>query len=149
MSAEVLLMTDVKDLGAEGDIVTVADGFARNYLLPRKLAAPVTEATRRRLEKIRREREDVRKAELEEGRALAAKLEGISLTIAVKVSEADKMFGSVSVADLTSLLEEQGFSIDRNNVLLDAPIKDLGVYTVKIKVHPEVESSVKVWVVEE
>jgi large subunit ribosomal protein L9 len=149
MSAEVLLMTDVKDLGAEGDIVTVADGFARNYLLPRKLAAPVTEATRRRLEKIRREREDVRKAELEEGRALAAKLEGISLTIAVKVSEADKMFGSVSVADLASLLEEQGFSIDRNNVLLDAPIKDLGVYTVKIKVHPEVESSVKVWVVEE
>lgn len=149
MPAEVLLMTDVEDVGSEGDIVTVAEGFARNYLLPRKLAAPVTEATRRRLEKIRRDREDARMAELEEGNALAARLQGASLTIPVKVSEADKMFGSVTAADLASLLAEQGFSIDKNNVLLDAPIKDLGVYTVKIKVHPEVESSVKVWVVEE
>ena len=149
MAAEVLLMADVKDLGVEGDVVTVADGYARNYLLPRNLAAPVTDVTRKRLEKIRREREEVRKAELEAARQIAEKLEQSSCTIPVKVGEEDKMFGSVTSADIAEVLAAKGVEIDKHKIALDEPIRELGVYDIRIKIHTDVDASVKIWIVEE
>ena len=149
MATEVFLMADVADLGAEGDVVTVADGYARNYLLPRKLAAPVTDATRRRLAKIRVRRESERKLQLDAARELAAGLQKVSVTIPVKAGENEKLYGSVTTAEIAEALDKQGVKLDRHCLALDAPIKSLGVFEVKVKLHAEVEAAIKVWVVEE
>ncbi len=149
MAFEVILMQDVKDLGAEGQVVRVSEGYARNYLIPRKLAAPVTEATRRRLAKLQQQREADRKAAVEKSRELAAKLEKASCTIPMKVGEGEKLFGSVTSADIVKALEGQGFTVDKHAVQLEAPIRELGVFEVKIKLHAEVEALIKVWVVQE
>ena len=143
------MMADVKDLGAEGEVVTVADGYARNYLFPRSLGAPVTEATRRRLAKMRAEREAEQKAALEGAREAAARLEGVSCTIAVKTGEDDRLYGSVTAANIVDALKAQGIEIDKHSLALEHPIKDLGVFDIPVRLHPEVETTVKVWVVEE
>jgi large subunit ribosomal protein L9 len=149
MATEVLLMSDVANLGREGDVVKVADGYARNYLLPKKLAAPVAEATRRKLAKIRQQREANREAELASARELAAKLQGVSVTIAVKTGTEDKLFGSVSAASITDAVTAQGIELPKHAIQLEHPIKELGVFDVKAKLHAEVEATIKVWVVEE
>jgi len=149
MSMEVLLMADVQDLGKEGDIVTVADGYARNYLLPRSLAAPVTEATRRRLAKMIEQRAAQRETQLTEARAMAAKLANASCTIPVKVGQDEKMYGSVTAGDIADSLESQGIVVDRHKIVMENPIKELGVFDVEIRVDAEVKGSIKVWVVEE
>jgi len=149
MATEVLLMADVTDLGSEGDVVTVANGYARNYLIPKQLAAPVTEATRRRLAKIREQREATRKAELSDARAMAAKFTNASVTIPVKTGEEGKMYGSVTSSDIADALQQQGIEIDRHSLVLEHGIKELGVFDVPVKLHADVEATVKVWVVEE
>jgi len=149
MTVEILLMTDVKDLGVQGDVVKVAEGYARNYLIPRKLGAPVSEGTRRRLVKLQRERAQVEKAQEEASRAMVAEISKNSYTIRVKVGEENKLFGSVTNADIAEALKAQGFDIEKNKIVLDEPIKELGVYDVKVRLHTQVEAEIKVWVVEE
>ena len=149
MAVEVMLMADVKDVGAEGAVVRVAEGYARNYLFPRKLAAPVTAATRRQLAKRQSVRESALKMELEQARVLVASIEKNSYTILAKVGTEDKMFGSVTAADIVEALGKQGIQVDKHKVILDKPIKELGVYDVKIRLHPEAEATMKVWIVEE
>jgi len=149
MATEVLLMADVADLGVEGDVVKVAVGYARNYLLPKGLAAPVSEATRRRLTKRQAEREVARAAAMSEARSLVARFKGVSCTITVKTGEGEKLYGSVGATEVVDSLKAQGIEVARHQVDLEHPLKDLGVYDVKIKLHPDVDASVKVWVVEE
>jgi large subunit ribosomal protein L9 len=149
MATEVFLMSDVEGLGAEGDVVRVADGYARNYLFPRKLAAPVTDATRKRLAKIRRERDAARKMQLEEAQRLVTELEKESYTIKVKVGPEEKLYGSVGVADIAEAVKAQGRLIDRHKIDLPEPIKELGIYDVNVKLHADVTARIKVWVVEE
>ncbi len=149
MATEVLLMANVTDLGSEGDVVTVADGYARNYLIPKDLAAPVTEATRRRLGKIREQREATRKAELADARTMAAQFANASVTIPVKTGEEGKMYGSVTTSDIAEALKSQGIDVDRHSLVLEHGIKELGVFNVPVKLHTDVEATVKVWVVEE
>lgn len=149
MATEVLLMADVKDLGSEGDMVTVADGYARNFLFPKQLAAPVTTATRRRLATLQQRREEERQQALESARAAAARLEGVSCTIPMKTSDENTLYGSVSVANIVDALKLQGLEMDKDALELDAPIKELGVFNVAVNLHPDVKASVKVWVVEE
>jgi len=149
MTKEVILMEDVTGLGDQGDVVQVADGYARNYLLPKSLAAPVTEATRRRLEKKRKEREAERAQQRAEHEALARKIEQTSCTIPVKTGEEGKLFGSVGVQDILASLAEQGLTLSRNQLLLEAPIRELGVFKIPVKLQPEMEATLKVWVVEE
>jgi len=149
MGTEVLLMADVAELGSEGDVVNVSNGYARNCLFPQKLAAPVTEATRRRLVAIQRKREADLQAELATAAEMAEKLGAASCTIAVKTGEDDKLYGSVTTGDIAEALKNQGIEIDRHTVELDNPIKELGVFDVKVKVHPQVDATVKVWIVEE
>ena len=149
MATEVFLMADVADLGVEGDVVTVADGYARNYLIPKQLGAPVTDATRRRLAKIQREREVAREANLAEARKLATKLSGVSVTIPMKTIEGEKLYGSVSEVEIADALKTQGFEIERSAVELEEHIKELGVSEVTIKLQPEVSATIKVWIVEE
>ena len=147
MTSELILMADVEGLGQAGTVVKVADGYARNHLIPHKLAAPVSRQAMRQLEKNRQEREALLKKDLEAARALAASIEQASCTIAVK-AENEKLFGSVTAGDISKALAEQNIAVDKRDVSLDEPIRELGIYSVKIKTHAEVEATLKVWVVE-
>ena len=142
MATEVLLMTVVDGLGKDGDIVSVADGYARNYLLPR-------EATRRRLVKLQAERQKGEADALAGAQALAKKVAAASCTITVKVGDGEQLYGSVTESDIADALKSQDIEIDRNQIVLSDPIKELGTYDVSVHIHPEVEATVKVWVVEE
>jgi len=149
MATEVLLMQDVTDLGCAGDVVNVADGYARNYLLPQKLAAPVTEATRRRLAKLQAERAAQDASTLAAAQTLAQKLAAASCTITVKTGEEDRMYGSVTAQDIVQALEAQGITLDRHAVTLEHPIKELGVFDIPVRLHSNVSATLKVWVVQE
>ncbi len=149
MATEVFLMADVANLGSEGEVVTVADGYARNYLLPKQLAAPVTEATRRRLVKLQGERVAAKLEATADARKRAKKLEGVSVTIAVKTVEGEKLYGSVGEVEIAAALKQQGFDIDRSQIGLAETIKELGVFEVIIKLQPEVDATIKAWIVEE
>ena len=149
MSTEVILMADVPGLGAEGEVVKVADGYARNFLLPKSLAAPVTEGTRRVLEKKRKEREVQLAKEREEAQGLAKTIEQVSCTITVKTGEEGKLFCSVTANDIAEALKAQGVTVDRRLLDLPEPIRELGVFNVPVKLHPEITAVLKIWVVEE
>ncbi|MBA4389241.1 MAG: 50S ribosomal protein L9 [Verrucomicrobia bacterium] len=150
MAIEVLLMSDVPNLGSEGEIVHVAEGHARNYLFPRKLAAPASDAMKKQLEKMRKNREEEKKAKVEAAQEMAKRLDKVSITISAKTGDDGKLFGSVPAAQILDALKDQGFgSVDKKDVELDQPIKELGVFEIKIRLHPEVHGTVKVWVVEE
>jgi len=149
MSTEVILMENIDGLGAEGQVVRVTDGYARNYLLPRKLAAPVTEATRRQIEKKRKERETQLAGEKADAEKLAAVVAQTSCTITVKTGDEGKMYGSVTAADVLKALASQGIQLGKHQLLLEEPIRELGVFNLPVKLHPSIETQVKVWVVEE
>jgi large subunit ribosomal protein L9 len=149
MAVEVLLMDAVPGLGIEGDVVRVADGYARNYLFPNGMAAEVTEGKKRQIEKKRIERLELMRKEQSAAEELAKKFAEISCTIAVKTSENDKMFGSVTAAQILEKLAGQGFTLERNQLKLDAPLHELGVFDVTVVLHPEVKTVLKVWIVEE
>ena len=149
MATELLLMENVPDLGNEGDIVNVADGYARNYLLPRGLGEQVTAGARAKLAKLMEQRVEERKLQLAGARALAAKIAEVSCTITVKTGEEEKLYGSVTNADIAKALSEQGIEIDRHIIVIENPIKELGVFDVKVKLHADVDATVKVWIVGE
>ena len=149
MAVEVLLMDAVPGLGIEGDVVRVADGYARNYLFPRGMASEVTEGKKRQIEKKRIERLELMRKEQSAAGELAKKFEGLSCTIAVKTSEGGKMFGSVTAAQIIEKMAEQGITLDRNQLKLDSPLHELGVFDVTVILHPEVKTTLKVWIVEE
>lgn len=149
MATEILLMQDVPELGEQGTVVSVSDGYARNYLFPRKLAEPVTEASRRRLEKIRREQEAHRKATLADARRKAESLRDISVTIRARTSDGESLYGSVATGDIAEAINALGTSVEANLIKLEQPIKELGTYDVTVKLHADVSVTVKVWVVEE
>ncbi len=148
MAIEVMLMQDVEGLGALGAVVTVKDGYARNYLLPQKLAAPVTAATRRRMVKLQAAQLVEREAAIQKMREFAASMSGKDYTIAVKVGVENKIFGSVNSADVVEALHAQGFDVEKHAVQLEVPIKALGNFEVKVGVDPEVEATIKVAVVQ-
>jgi large subunit ribosomal protein L9 len=125
----------------------VADGYARNFLFPRNLAVPATKGNTRSIEEIRKQkhfRENKRRRDAEK---LKDKLEKLSLTAEVQTGEEDKVFGSVTAANIATLMEKQGVEIDRHKIKLDEPLKALGVYTIEIKLAPDVTAGVKLWVV--
>jgi len=144
---KVILKDDVEKLGAAGNVVNVADGFARNFLFPHNLAVPASKGNLRSIEEIKKQkhfREHKRKREAER---LKERFEKLSLTAEVQTGEEDKVFGSVTAANIAALLEKQGFEMDRRKILLEEPLKALGVYTIQIKLAPDVTAGVKLWVV--
>lgn len=146
---DIILRQDVEKLGSAGEVVTVKDGYARNYLLPRGLAFEANESNRRRLEGERKQRDRKLAAEVGTARDLAAKLEKVSITFTMKAGDGDKLFGSVTTADIAERLKAEGFTIDRKAIELDEPIKALGVYKVPVRLHHDVKPEVRVWVVKE
>ena len=149
MAIEVLLMDQVEGLGIEGDIVRVTPGYARNFLFPRGYATEVTEGKKRQIEKKRIERLSTLEKEKGAAEELLKKIDGIECTIAAKVSDNGKMFGSVGLPQILEKLQEQGIEIDRAKIALTGPLHELGVFDVTIKLHPEVTGTLKVWIVED
>ena len=146
---EVILREHVDNLGRRGDIVKVAAGYARNYLLPRKLALSVNEGNKRQID---RERKNAEARELEEksqAEAFAARLAQAEISIARRVGENDTLYGSVTTADIATALAAKGFEIDKRKITLAEPLKALGGVTVPIKIHRDVTAQVKVSVVPE
>jgi large subunit ribosomal protein L9 len=141
---EVILRDHVEHLGRRGEIVKVADGYARNYLLPRKLALPATDANRKWVERERKLAEVRDSEERGAAEAVAARLNALELTINRKVGENDQLYGSVTNADIAELLAQKGFEIDRRKILLPDPIKALGENTVPVKLHRDVTAQLKV-----
>ena len=149
MAIEVILMSNVQGLGTEGEVVRVAEGYARNFLLPKKLAAAVTDATRRQLEKKRKEREAQLAVERAEAEALAAKIAQVSCTITVKTGEEGKLFGSVTAGHIAESLKGQGVEIAKAQIELPDAIRELGVFNVPVNLKAGIQTTVKVCVVEE
>lgn len=148
MSVEVILLNDVPALGQAGATVRVAPGYARNYLLPKGIAGPVTQATLRRLEKLRKEREELARLQLAEAKAKAAKLKDINVTVRAKTTDGTNLYGSVRVEDIVSAIAAQGVDVDRTQIALEAPLTTVGQFDVPVKLHADVELTIKVWVVE-
>lgn len=146
---KVILRENVENLGKTGDIVRVSDGYARNYLLPRKLVIIADEQNVKAMEHHKKSLTRKREREKVEAQDVAKKLEQFSCTIARKVGENEKLFGSVTTADIAAALTKGGFSVDRRQVQLAEPIKQLGVITVPLKLATDVTAQVKVWVVQE
>lgn len=146
---KIILMEDHPRLGKTGSVVEVAAGYARNYMLPRGKALPDTEHNRRLMEGVKRKHlaEEARRHEA--ALELAAKLSGISLTITMAAGEEDKLFGSVTSGDIAGALAAEGYEFDRKQVILEEAIKKLGIFTVPVKLSPEVTAEVKLWVVKE
>jgi len=146
---EIILLDSVPKLGNRGQVVKVKSGFARNYLFPRNLALPATDGNRRVFQENERH---LIKRDIElsgAARERAAKLGDLSVSITVQVGDEDKMYGSVTSLDIVRKLKEQGHEVDRNEVLLDDPIKQLGEYTIDLRLHRDVTAPVKVSVVKE
>ena len=146
---EVILREDIEKLGNRGEVVKVAPGFARNFLLPKRLAVPATDANKKIVEQERQAH--LRKEAKVKGEAedLSKLLDGVSVTIAQKAGEQDQLFGSVTAKDVADALAARNFTIDRRKIQLDEPIKQLGEFKVPVKLHRDVIAEVTVLVVKE
>lgn len=144
---KIILLKDHEKLGSRGAVLDVADGYARNFLIPRKIADKATAGTIRAYEHdsaARIRKEDRRLVELEKQ---LGQLEGLSISFSRNATEDDKLYGAVGVSDIVEALAEKGFALEKKHIVLDEPIKILGVFPVIIRLRPGKEASLKVWVV--
>jgi large subunit ribosomal protein L9 len=146
---QVILRTDVADLGRAGEVVEVKPGYARNYLIPKGLAYSASEGNVRRLEGERQQAQLSMDRQKDRAEGLAAKLEGRSVSFKVKAGEEGKLFGSVTTGDIAEQLASEGVTIDRRDIMLEEPIKELGVFRVPVRLHADVRPELTVWVVAE
>jgi len=146
---KVILLKDIETLGSAGEVVEVKNGYGRNFLIPRNEALVATVANMAQFESRRKQQETLSERDRRAAEALAKKLEAESITAQVKVGEEDRLFGSVTAQNIAELLDEKGYEIDRRAILLEDPIRELGVYNVEMRLHPEVTTAVKLWVVKE
>ena len=146
---EVILREHVDNLGKRGEIVKVADGFARNYLLPRKLALPATAGNRKHVERERKIMETREAEEKAAAEAVSTRLATVDISIARRVGDTEQLYGSVTAADIVEFLKAKGFEVDRRKLILPEPLKALGEFDVPLKLHREVTVPLKVKVVKE
>src|SRR5262249_47827432 len=142
MAMEVILREHVEHLGRRGEIVKVADGYARNYLLPRKLALPATDGNKKQIARERAKREAKEAEEKQVAQAVSERLAGVELPIVRKVGETEALYGSVTSADIAEALAARGFEVDRRKIQLGEPIKKLGEFDVPIRLQREVVATV-------
>ena len=146
---KIILREDIASLGQAGETVNVKDGYARNYLIPQGKAYPATRSYSRIFDEEKKLKDNRDARETAQAEALAAKLGNLSLEASVKVGEDDKVFGAVTAADLAELLAEKGYEIDKRDILLEEPLKALGIYNVPVKIAAEIKAEIKVWVIKE
>ena len=146
---EVILREDVQHLGSAGQVVKVKDGYARNFLLPKGLAYPATEANKKRIAHEAERVAQQRAAERGAAETEASRIAEVHLTFPVKVGEEDKLYGSVTASDIQRKLDELGIKVDKRRVDLPEPIRELGEFRVGIKLHPDVQPEIQVTVIKE
>lgn len=144
---EVILKESVPGLGAAGAKVRVKDGYARNYLLPRKLAVEVSAQNVRVLEQEQKINQQRLEREKKGAEQLRDRLNQLSLTIAVLTQEKDKLYGSIGTLEIQNALQDEGIEVDKDKISLEEPIKTVGIFEVPVKLHPEVTATLKVWIV--
>ncbi len=147
MNEKLILLEDINGLGKAGDTVSVTAGYARNYLLPKKLALKASKGAIRQFEALKEKIEEKRLAEIEKMQVLASKIAELEITISMNVGEDDKLYGSVTSHTIAEEIKKLGVEIDHHKLVLDAPIKELGAFDIDIKLHPEVVAKTRVWVV--
>lgn len=145
----IILTEDVESLGSAGDLLKVKDGFARNYLIPGGKAMAATTQNVKMLEHQRQLVQAKLNKQKNEAQQLARRIEDVSCTVAKPVGEEDRIFGAVTAADIQDSLAHEGIVLDRKKILLEEPLKSLGIFTVPVKLHPDVTAQLKVWVVKE
>lgn len=144
---EVILSQDIDRIGKAGCVVKVKDGFARNFLIPNGLALSVTPANLKKLEQEKQRKTLQLEKIKKEAEELKGQLERSSLTIPVLTHQDDKLYAGITALDLTNVLKDEGLNIDKNLIMLDEPLKSLGIYEVSVNLHPEVIAKIKVWIV--
>lgn len=147
MPTQLILTKNVKGLGSEGDQVSVADGYARNFLLPQQMAVAASSGAMRRIESLKLLRAERERKELEEAQELSKKIGKLSSTVELQSGEGGKVFGSVSSNDIASALAERGFQVDKRSIQLEEPIKKLGSFEIPIRLHAQVTATFKLTVV--
>jgi large subunit ribosomal protein L9 len=146
---KVILLEDIPSLGKAGDLVKISDGYGRNYLIPQKKAVIATEKSLKVIEHQKRLIQQRMEKAKKDAEKLGQQIENLSCTFAKTVGESGKLFGSVTSMDIENYLKENGIKVDRKKISLEEPIKNLGMSNVPIKLHPEVTTHLKVWVVQE
>jgi len=146
---KIILRKDFESLGHVGDMVEVKNGYARNFLIPRKIAYTASKGNVRALEEEKKNIARKSQQELTTAEEIAAEMEKVSVTIPVQVGEEDKIFGTVTTQMIADALMEKKFEIDKRKIEIDEQIKTLGIYSVNVKLHPKVSAKIKVWVVRE
>lgn len=146
---KIILRKNFESLGKIGDVVDVKEGYARNYLLPRKIAYAALEGNIKALEEEKKTIAKKAQQELDAAEVLAGELEKVSITIPVQVGEEDKIFGAVTTQMIAEGLKEKGYDIDKRKIEIEESIKTLGIYSVNVKLHQDINTKIKVWVVRE
>lgn len=143
---KVILAQDVETLGKIGEVVQVKEGFARNFLIPRKKAYIATDQNLKKIEQEKAKRQAEAQKMKQAAEEFASKISGVSVTVNVEVNDIDKLYGAVSEVDIAKALKEEGLDIDKKQILLEKPIEELGIFEVEVRVHPEVIAKIRVWV---
>ncbi|MDD5006200.1 MAG: 50S ribosomal protein L9 [Candidatus Omnitrophica bacterium] len=143
---KVILRKDIEKLGKRGDIISIKDGFARNFLLPNGFALAATKDNVVKIEQEKKKIEQDKKTEKGKAQELAEKLKNFSCTIAAEAND-DNLYGSVTALEIAKALEEENIPVNKSDILLEQPIKKLGIYEVETKLHPEVSTKIKIWIV--
>ena len=144
---EVILKQDIEKIGKAGSLIKVKDGFARNYLFPNNLAVPGTRANLVKLEAQKQSNNEKLEKAKKQAEELKSKLANLSLTMSVLIQEENKIYGSISSQDIAAALKDEGFEIEKSAIILQEPLKALGIYEVPVKLHPEITANIKVWIV--
>ena len=144
---KIILKENVEKLGDKNEIVDVKDGYARNYLFPKNWALKATKSNVNVIKELDRVKEKKEKSVIRTAQKLADKLKNISITVSTEAGEDEKIFGSVTTQQIAELLDEKGFKIDKHQIIIETPIKNLGVFNISIKIHKEITAEVKLWVV--
>jgi large subunit ribosomal protein L9 len=143
---EVILSKDIDTLGKLGEVVKVKDGYARNFLIPRKLAYSATAANLKRIEQQEKNRKIQYEKNKKEAEELADKISKASCTVSVEVNDLDKLYGAISEVDVVKALEVEGFTVDKRTIVIENPIEELGIFEIGVHLHPEVTAKIRLWV---
>ncbi|MFP4459204.1 MAG: 50S ribosomal protein L9 [Candidatus Zixiibacteriota bacterium] len=144
---KIILLKDVEKLGQAGDVADVSSGFARNFLIPKNLAMKATRGSMRQIENIKNQKASHEEKKRTKFQKLAEQLSGLSVDIPVEIGDEDQIFGTVSETMIADAVKEKGFEIDKKKIILEDPIKSLGVYNVALKLFDDIEPKIRVWVV--
>ncbi len=143
---DVILCQDVVSLGKAGEVVKVKDGYARNYLIPRQAAMAATKENLKHAQKVKAKLAEAYEAQRKEAQTQAAKFAKVSCTITVEVNDQEKLYGAVPESDILRALEQEGFKVERKDLVIEKPVEELGIFEIGVKLHPDVTAKFRLWV---